>query len=267
MNAPHHDWRDDEHVGIPLQRLRSIWAKQADIAAGLCMKFQAVTRQGPVIDCLKIIQNRAMQAMNTLNVLYHEADHNYQFDAAVLLRGLWDVHLQALYILQEPELRAMEYMEFLHVQTYDLVKLIDKNDSDLAESVRSSLLRPLYLQNVMANFGAVRAKFLTQKGDKCRQNWYKGKLSGIAEAVGFHAEYEIVQSMLSGSVHSTPFALINGAGLPRTAFINYGWIFNFRILGGISKYFGFQLDEYENLMIRLAQRSVNNLNDADLPGN
>lgn len=239
-------------------RQYGIRAKLAQIAEGLLRKIgnSPPSPHEHAAQCLSAMHKRAMSALNSLTVLNEESPHDHHHDGAVILRALYDVHLQALYMLQEPETRSRLYSDFLAVQVYDLLRAADKNPSDIGEAVRSSLLRPYFVQNVMTNYTAVRSQFLTRKGNACRDNWYPGKLADLAKAAGYLPEYELMQRSLSNSVHSTPFGLLFGAGVTDSLLLNYAWVLNFRIIGGIARHVGVPLDEFEAWATTYCQRSL-----------
>jgi hypothetical protein len=208
------------------------------------------------------LQKRAMSALNSLTVLTGESEHDHAHDGAVILRAMYDVQLQALYMLQDPVCRSQMYRDYLAVQTYDLLQLADNSPTDIGEAIRSSLLRPFFERDVRANYLAVRPQFLTNRGDRVRDNWYRGTLADLATAVGYFSEYQLMQRSLSKSVHSTPLGLFNGAGVNDSILLHYGWVFNFRIIGGIVRYVGtIQLDEFEQWAATFSLRSL-----ADYPG-
>jgi hypothetical protein len=162
-----------------------------------------------------------------------------------------------MYMLKDPVPRSKLYGDYLAVQTYGLLQLADKNLTDISEAIRSSLLRPYFVNGVMSEYGAVRSQFLTRKGNACRDNWHPGKLDRLADEVGYLGEYQFIQRSLSNSVHSTPFGLFNGAGVNDSLALHWAWVFNFRIIGGIVRYVGtIQLDEFETWATRMAMSSV-----------
>lgn len=168
---------------LPIDRVQqhAIRQRQSEIAEGLLRKIADAppSPHEPVVRCLSAMQQRAMSALNSLTVLHETAPHGHHHDGAVILRALYDVHLQALYLLQDPEARSRMYTDFLAVQVYDLLRLADRNLTDIGEAIRSSLLRPYFVQNVMANYAAVRSQFLTRRGNACRANWYPGTLADL----------------------------------------------------------------------------------------
>ena len=98
--------------------------------------------------------------------------------------------------------------------------------------------------------------FLTNRGDKCRENWYRGKLDAVASEVGYLAEYELMQRNLSNSVHSTPLGLLQGAGVTPDILVDYAMALNLRIIGAMADYIGVALDEFEQTAIALSRRSL-----------
>jgi hypothetical protein len=239
------------------ERIENIRAKLTELSTAILLRIKATPPSNDVVAaCWNVIQKRAINSLNSLMVLVEHAHHNYLHDGASILRGLYDTHLQALYILRDPEVRAKLYCDFLFIQTYELLKAADKNLSDIGEAVRSSLYRPYFVQNVATNYAAVRTQFLTNRGDKCRENWYRGTLADIAKEVGHLAEYELMQRNLSNSHHSTPLGLLQGAGVTPDILLNYAWSINLRIIGAMADYIGLELDEMEKVAVVISRRSL-----------
>ena len=235
----------------------AIRAKLTGISTAILRRISSTpASHEQVAACWSVIQKRAINSLNSLMVMVEHAPHDYLHDGAAVLRGLYDTHLQALYILRDPEARARLYCEFLFIQTYDLLKAADKNLSDIGEAVRSSLYRPYFVRNVATNYATVRSQFLTNRGDECRKNWYRGTLADIAMEVGYLAEYELMQRNLSNSVHSTPLGLLQGAGVTPDILLNYAWSLNLRIIGGMTDYIRLELDEVEKAAIAASRRSL-----------
>ena len=253
---------DEPDAEADLAMERKVWQQDLVSSTALAskndLKLSAATKHVNI--CLTTIQHRVLSAIQTLYLL-HDAEHDYSFDAAAILRGLYDVHLQGLYILQDPVNRAQDFVDFLWVQTKETVNFIEKSDSLLAETLRRNPLYSVGAPMVDSHYARVRAKFLTNKGDRCRSNWYRGTLADLARAVGYSTEYEFMQPKLSGSVHSTPYAMIHGAGLPKSGFLNFGWMFLFRVLGGIAEHLNVELDAYQRASVTHARHNL-----ADYPG-
>lgn len=248
----------DNHDGPAVIAMQEeLWQRQGQCSHELAKKIDAVflAEENPVNVCLATVQHRVLSAIHTLCLL-QAARHDYSFDAAVVLRGLYDVHLQGLYVLQEPAVRAQEFQDFIWVQTKDTITWIEESDSKLAESLRSNLFYSVGAPNVDAHYERVKRKFLTKKGDRCRSNWFKGTLADVAKSVGYLTEYQLMQPLLSGSVHSTPYAMTHGAGLPAPAFLNFGWRFVFRILGGIATHLKVEFDEQQRLFVETSGHSI-----------
>lgn len=246
---------------------RDMWGLQGEIASGMLAKLKALppSPKTHAVRCICDIQVRAMGSVNTLLVLYDYAPHNYVHDGAVILRGLYDLHLQALYLMQQPDERSRLFTDYRDVQAYRLLQAARRNESDIGKEMRTMPFEPQFAQ-VQAKYEAVRSKFPVMKfkggrwsvcgGNGCRKYWYPGSLADLAREVGFLAEYGLMQPNLSNSVHSTPFGLIHGPGVNKGMLLNYAWQLNFRILAGIVRYAGIELDEFERWATTFCQHSL-----------
>jgi hypothetical protein len=241
-------------------------AISAAIAEGILKKIQDATKRGDprVIGCLLAMQRRAMASLNSLTVLIEHATHDCYHDAASILRGLYDVHLQVLYLMTKPVEHAALYADHVDVQNHRVLKTILRNNSDLCKDIRDHPERHTFETNVVHRFKRVEARFLIKdkKRKRCRTNWYEGDLSTLATALGYLSEYELIQMHLSQSVHSTPYGLQFGAVVDNSILMNYAWAFNFRIIGAVADYLGVQLTDHEKIVIRIARH---NLNDRPSP--
>jgi len=183
-----------------------------------------------------------------------------------LLRAMYDAHLQALYILADPaeaEERAQLFLDYRWIEQRRKQEIIGRNPTRLAQALMQSPMRPMRRAEREANYQKLRLKFLTRSGKKERANWYPGTLRDLANAIGLESEYEIIQKDLSGSVHSTPSALLAGPSFSEGEhLLLISWKLVFRVLGRIAEHHGVTLNEEHEKIVEDAMR---NLLDGEAP--
>jgi hypothetical protein len=223
----------------PTEKDREFWQMSADYATEIIRAIQEHVRTAsPTARALELLKNRILAAMNSLWVLRKHAPHAFGFDGMMVLRGIYDAHLQALYILSDPKTsdeRATLYLDYQWVEIHRLKGMMDSNDTDLARTLRESPKRVAAEPLQIAEFRRVRANYLNEDGKLLRQ-WYRGDLRTLAKAPGvdLESEYEIMQRHLSGAVHSSPLSLVTGPVLHGETFLEMGWHMVFRVLGRIA---------------------------------
>jgi hypothetical protein len=238
-----------------------ILENERQIANGLVTKVNAVQKPGPVAQSIEMLLSRIVGAGDSLAVLATHAPHEYAFDGAMILRGIYDAMLQALYILVDPskcQERAQRYLDFYWVERVTTVQLFEKNPTDLANRIASSPKREQAEPAIQQEFARVRAAYLDKNGKPAR-TWYKGNLRALAIAVEIETEYEILQRQLSGDVHASPLSLKHGPFYRGFILRDLAWRFSFRVLGKFAEYKEVTLDEAEEQFISLSQRNVFNL--------
>ncbi|MEI7836429.1 MAG: DUF5677 domain-containing protein [Planctomycetota bacterium] len=225
------------------------------MANGILAKLNAIEKPGPVTVAIELIVGRLVESGNSLGVLRRNSPHNYRFDALSILRTMYDVTLQGLFIMAdcaEREARAQLYLDFMCVERKQRVDRMDSSGTGLAKHVSGSPMRAMGEPAIKEQFKAVQAKYTNKKG-KIRTNWYPGNLLDLATATGLEAEYHLMQKLLSGVVHSTPLTLMEGPCVPDFLLIDWHWLFAFRILGAYAGYKGVVLDATEKGLVDLAQ--------------
>ncbi len=234
---------------------------QHAVANGIIRKVNAVQKLGPVPVAIEMIASRLVNSGNSLVVLRRDSPHDYGFDAASILRTIYDVMLQGLYIMADSakqEERAQLYLDFMHVERKQRIEAMDASGTDLAKRISSSPKRANAEPAIEEQVKNVRAKY-TGKNGKVRRKWYPGTLHDLASATGLKAEYELMQKFLSAAVHSSPLTLREGPSVRDFRPIDWHWQFAFRIHGAYAEYKGVTLNEIEKGLIDLARTNVFNL--------
>jgi len=221
-------------------------------------KLNATRIPGPVAVVVKMIARRIVASGESLATLRNNSPHDYGFDATSILRTIYDVMLQGLYIMADRnkrEERARLYLDFMTGEQKRRIELLDASGTDLAKRFSGSQKRPSAEPEIEKQFNAVKAKFLTNKG-KVRKWWYPGTLRNLAKESNLEAEYELMQRFLSGVIHSSPLALKEGAFIKGFLLMDWHWRFAFRIFGAYAEHKGITLDQDEQDLVQMSRKNV-----------
>ncbi len=240
---------------------------QQDMANEIVTKLNASQRPGPVTRATELLLTRIVAGGNSLAVLRQRNVHPYIFDEAMIVRGIYDAMLQALYILDDATTwveRAELYLDWYWIEKKDEIERYDNNPTFLAQRMSKSPRRPAAEPFFEKKYQEAFPKYSTKKGDKTRQHWYCGSLRDLARAVtpSLESEYELLQAYLSGPTHSSVYALSEPPVFDKELLADFAWRFSYRVLGKFARYKGIMLSEDEQGMIALAAENIFNL-----PGN
>jgi hypothetical protein len=235
---------------------------QARAGNAILARLNAVQRTGDVDTVANAIYSRIVDSGSTLMMLQvNELRHDWKYDAASILRTIYDASLQALYILNDPTRKdelARRYIDFGIIEKVRLMSLFDKQANGFAKRMAQSPRRTSAEPAILAEHGQVMQKYGYDKLKEPPKNWFKGSLRDVAKAVGYEAEYELLQKQLSGVVHSSFLAIEQMPGYEANHVVGLYWIFAFRVLGKIAEHAGVQLDATEQ---KLVERSVGSIFD------
>jgi hypothetical protein len=231
----------------------------ASINNDLVKKLQEGRRESSVTTAIELLLGRLVCAGQSIEVLRKHAAHEYAFDGAMILRGMYDTMLQALYILSDSaqqESRAKQYIDYYWAEKQKMIGVFDQSPTYAGQRVSISPRRKNIEPKIQREFQRVRPTFETSKG-KLRNRWHEGNLAKLAEDVGYLSEYNILQRKLSAAVHSSSFALRE----PNFFYENvpmmlFAWIFIFRVLGKFAIYKGITLEKHESDLIALSVKNI-----------
>jgi hypothetical protein len=240
---------------------RWFWRQSVEYATEIGRAINAHVREfTSTTRALEPFKNRLNCALESLTALDRFAKHDWRPDGMTLLRAMYDAHLQALYILQDPtkaDERAQLFLDFRWIEQRRIQKIIEGNPTRLAQKLLQSPKRAEGEAEREANYQKLRPRFLTKDGKKDRGDWYPGTLRDIAVAVGLESEYEIIQKDLSGAVHSTPTLLLGGPSLSKPEhLLLLGWKLMYRVLGRIAAHHGVPLGRKHEEIIRDAMNNI-----------
>jgi len=147
-------------------------------------------------------------------------------DAGTLLRAMFDANVQAEFIFFDPAKRierAGQYLDFEHVERFEMLQKILRHDNPLSKSLKSSPKRQDGEKRVQESYDNVKDQFLldqkksngnAQHAPRTRNKWYEGGLPQLAGATGNAAEYDSFVASFSGCVHSSAYAVRYGPMYP-----------------------------------------------------
>jgi len=228
------------------------------IANRITAKIRQAPSQGPATKALVGLLTRVTNACTSIGVLIDKSPRQPDADCATILRSMYDAMLQGLYILKDPtqrEKRARLFLDYVVVERYRFMELLDGNPTPFAKKLKSSPARSLGEPELGQKFNQVKSQFLTPKG-KLRTTWYEGSLRDLARHVGLEDEYEILQRILSNIVHSTPLTLRYGPLIRGNHLPTFAWQFGIRLLGAVADYAGVSLDDEERDLVESMDKSV-----------
>jgi hypothetical protein len=212
---------------------------KAKIANDIVSKLNAARQENAVTNAIELLLGRIVAAGNSLRVLNDNAPHDIAFDGAMILRGIYDAMLQALYILKDPQhqnTRAEDYLDFFWIEKRNMQKRAVCSSTAFGKQMATSKLRAVAEPATEHEYNRVYTKFKNMKGPKTRDHWYKGSLRDLAKEVGLESEYELLQEQLSGAVHASAFALKAQRVIHGNVLMTFAWKFSFRVLGLFAKY-------------------------------
>lgn len=220
----------------------------------ICAKLVECGCQGDVQQTLIAFQHRMLHGITSLRYLDRFADGKR--DSALVLRGMYDLHLQILFLLTDFAQHVADYRDFTIVEQYELIELFQRSTTSLASRVRQRSDFAKAVVERRADYEAVKHRFLTSRGTRCREHWYRGTLADLADRVGLRDEYTLMQRFLSQVVHSSPIAIVRPLMIPDPAFVHDGWVLTLRVLGTISRHQGIALSPEDDALIAHARNSL-----------
>lgn len=243
---------------------RELLDLQRSIASSLLAKFRECNDTSPVASAITPMLARLIKSGDSITILECHSPHDSTYDSATIMRNIYDVMLQALYILINPEKRlerAQRCLDFIELERKVRITTMDTNATDLAQHVSKSPKRSASEKEIDEKFLRVKEQFTTKKG-KLVDHWYPGTLRDLAREVGYEDEYEIMQRQLSGVVHSSPLTLIEGPFLRGPSLSYSYWVFAFRVLGSLAEHARISLSETEQRIIDSSKRNIFNWKNA-----
>jgi len=181
-------------------------------------RWQAVELPPPAPEALVRLVNRMGQ-------LYASAlglmKLHRTYSAPLHIRAMFEVWLQAAYLLRDPKHRANRYLEFEHVTRYRQAKSIaDDPKGPISKQIANSSDRAAGEISNQREYDRVKPLFerTTKKGKTVvAHNWYGMNIDELARALGYEGEYRVIYSHCAAWAHADPFRTRDPIGEPLTA--------------------------------------------------
>jgi hypothetical protein len=239
-------------------------AFQAETADSILLKINESPKSDCVSEAMDLMVTRLVRSGAVLSFLYTSPlPSDWSFDGASILRTSYDIMLQGLYVMAKPEQqteRAQLYLDYMHIEHWQRIKLADRNDTAVARHIRNSPRRSKAEPQLKEAYERVKHKYLTKgrgkREKKIRKNWYPGTLCELAGESKLVPEYEWIQKMLSGAVHSSPWTLKEGTMIEPYLLTSWHFSLAFRILGAYATYMDVSLNEDEQSLVDMAKKSL-----------
>ncbi len=148
--------------------------------------------------------------LNRAGQLYASAESllrmHCTYGGPLFIRSLFELAVQFQYLMDDPDNRAKDYIDFAHITKYHEVHAVTKTPrGPIAQYVADSPLRPKGAPINEKNYLRVRPQFMRSE-KKEHNNWYKMSVAKLAEEVGWLGEYNLVFKSTASWSHGDPFS-------------------------------------------------------------
>lgn len=226
---------------------RAFWNKSTKQLIDLHNLIEAVRTKAPEFDALDALVHRISGTINSIWVLRRSSLLDWGFDGMILLRGIYDAHIQARWILADPskvEERALLYLDWKWVERHNMLPVLDASPTSLAKLVAKSPKRKVSEPYMAQQFARVRSKYERKPGGKLRTDWSGIKIKDMATELGADTldEFVILYRSLSGVVHSSALAIEDQNPMFGSEFHPIiAWKFQMRVLARHAELHGVEL--------------------------
>ena len=236
-----------------------IWARASEIFQSIIARLNETDSETVHARAARYLHARMTGSMDSILFLCRFAQHDFTSDASALLRCMYDTLIQAIYMLHIPNKRddrGQLYLDYYWVQKYRMISLVDKNQTGLAKHLRTSDKRTEGEKRIIDEFDKIKHKYATKGNqNRPRKNWYPGTLRELALEVGYEDEYEIVQLLFGGIVHSSPYATIHGSAFDGEHLHLLGMHLTMRYLAIVGRSQGISFTDEEEDFIEQAEKA------------
>ena len=126
-------------------------------------------------------------------------------EAPILIRALFEVAAQFEYLMQDPNVRGEQFVDYSHVSLYHrAMETVRDPRGPVGRTIAASPLREEGEPWRKENYKRVRGQFAKGKKGKEWPNWYCMNMHDLAGKIGWENEYNMWYRAFSNWVHSDP---------------------------------------------------------------
>ena len=229
-----------------------------NVVSGLLTKLAIHPLSDPdTVAVFDLAIDRLLNAVESLGLLEADADDHYR-DSAVIVRAMYDLHVQFLFILHaDTPARARMFLDFAKVEIYSVIERFESESLKLSAELQKHPKYQTARANHKAMHDAVKPHFEYAGGNKkgeTRPQWHKEQLCQMAEPLGLGPECRVLHKLLSAAVHSSATTLLHDL-LPGTSLYYDGWRLTLRVIASIAAYRGVPFEPHEQEVFAQAMSS------------
>lgn len=141
-----------------------------------------------------------VKAYRTINSIFLLCQHNYVEDAVALLRNLFEIVVNTLYISKDPLQRARVFLEYDHVQKRMLLVTLQKANDPWSAKVLLGTV-PEKVKEIEEQYERVKDNY------KNLYRWSGKTIRKMAQDVGLNWHYDFAYWLWSNLAHVSPRAV------------------------------------------------------------
>lgn len=164
-------------------------------------KSKIIHLEGAVLIVSTLLMNSSIK---TYDAIIFVAQQGFGQQALTLVRAILENSINFQYIVNDPEDRSRQYLEYTKKERYKLVEALEKAYG--AEAV-GNLFSEEVLRSVKRDYENIGFNFSDKK---YRYSWSGKPIKKMAEETGFEFHYDVLYRILCYHTHSSPSGVISG---------------------------------------------------------
>lgn len=180
---------------------RRIWDLMLSTERYILDRWRELQWSDGVKDALNSLLTRGQQLVATAAALLRL---HRTFDGLLVVRTLFEHAAQSVYMLQDAEARAGDYLDYQHVTRRQYSqRFLSASKGPIAELLRRSPLRAAGEQRNREEFDRISGRFARERGGMW-DRWYCKPLLELSREIGWEGEYRLWYAAGSGWSHGDP---------------------------------------------------------------
>lgn len=222
----------------------AFWNASVKFTSEFVVKLNASPKIDAASRVLRYFLDRATETGKIfLTLAAHHGGHAYTNDALTLLRTMYDVSLQAMWLtndLSNTATLAEDYLAFAEIERHTLLEKLASSETEFAKQIMKSPRRSAAEADIENAFRKAAARFQGKKAG-FPANWYRCNLRQIAQNLNLVEEYDFMVAQFSKAVHATPSNMRDGPGMPQKDVISRAWEFLLRVMDANARHHRLEL--------------------------